>query len=367
MKNKKTIAFTIHSLNAGGSERVVCALANELIKHYNVKIICLENSKPFYELDPKIKLLSCELRVSKDQTKIASIKNHKNTVKKISTYIKNESIDLLIGFTTSVNVLSLMAAKLNRIPIIISERNNPVADPPNLLWKSLRNVFYRFAQALIVQTSSSKLFFSKIISPQKIIIIKNPIDPLLASKRKRESKSSSHKTILTVGRLDANKSQDLLLKAFAKIKDKHLWKLYIVGEGKNMEQYKTLAKQLQIDSYTHFEGNVSNIYDYYNHASIFVFTSKSEGYPNALSEALFFGIPCISTNCLFGPSDLITHEKNGILIDVDDQKMLEHQLKRLMADENLRAKLSNNAIEKSKKLNMRLISSLWIKQINKLI
>lgn len=152
MKIRKTIAFTIHSLNAGGSERVVSTLANVLSKHYDVIIISLENTKPFYELNPTIKLLSCNFIVEKSQSKITTIKNYKKAVKKISSFIKSESIDLIVSFTTSVNILSIIASKLNHIPIIISERKNSIADPPNKFWKFLKNITYRFAQFLIVQT-----------------------------------------------------------------------------------------------------------------------------------------------------------------------------------------------------------------------
>ncbi|WP_033958597.1 glycosyltransferase [Psychroserpens jangbogonensis] len=366
-KIKKTIGFTIGSLNPGGAERVITCLANELVANYNVIIITLEKCDSFYELNPKIMLLNCNLIIPENQNMIGSIRNHSKTIKKISGFIKSESIDLMIGFTTSVNVLSIISAKLNNIPIIISERNNPIADPPNKFWKILRNSLYRFTDYLVVQTSSNKDFYAKIIPSKKIVIIKNPVAPTLTSKRIIREENKKNKTILTVGRLDSNKSQDLLIKAYSNISNKNDWQLQIIGDGDKMDEYKTIAKDLNIDHTVSFLGNVSNVYDYYNNASIFVFTSKSEGYPNALAEALYFGIPSISTNCPHGPSDLIDNDINGILIEVDNQKMLEHQLKRLMIDEDLRDNLSKSAIVKSHKLDISLITSSWTEYFNKLL
>jgi len=367
MTNKKTIGFVIHSLNAGGAERVVTALANELINFYDIKIICLINCDSFYELNPKIKLLSCNVPLNQPKNKIKSIATHINTVKKIYNHIRHETIDIIIGFTTSANILALTASKLSGKPVIISERNNAELRPPNFFWKISRNILYKHADYLVVQTSANKAFFSRIVRDKKIIVIKNPISSNLASKRILEQTIKSEKSIITVGRLDENKSQSLLIKAFSNIANKDGWHLYIIGDGVKMAEYKQLAMANNVEKNISFMGNVSDIDTFYNNANIFVFTSKSEGFPNALAEALYYGVPSISTNCPHGPSDLIKHSYNGILIEVDDQEKLEFELKRLMLDKELRDKLRNNALKLSKELDINLISSLWMKYINKLL
>ncbi|MEH6538378.1 MAG: glycosyltransferase [Psychroserpens sp.] len=367
MTNRKTIGFTINSLNAGGAERVITSLANELVTNYNVIIITVIKCDSFYELNSKVKLLSCDLTVPEKQNKISAINNNIYIIKKITNLIKLESIDLLIGFTTSVNVLTILSAKLNNIPSIISERNNPVANPPNKFWKTLRNFTYKYANYLIVQTSSNKAFYSQILPSKKIVVIRNPIASVLASKRIIREKNARNKTILTVGRLDSNKAQDVLIRAFSNISKSNDWQLQLIGDGNKMEEYKTIATDHNIIDRVSFLGNVTNVHDYYNNAGIFAFTSKSEGYPNALAEALYFGMPSISTNCPHGPSDLIENEINGLLIEVDNQKMLEIQLKRLMTNENLRYNLSKSAITKSNKLDISLITASWMKYFNKLL
>ncbi|WP_053992543.1 glycosyltransferase family 4 protein [Mangrovimonas sp. TPBH4] len=363
--NKKTIGFTIGSLNAGGAERVLTSLANELIKNYNVTIITLVRCDSFYELHPQIKIRNCNLGRSGAHSTFDAIKKNIRKLQKITEIVNQEGIELLIGFTTSINVLTVISSHLSKIPSIISERNNALLDPPNKFWKTLRNITYKYANFLVVQTLANKSFYAKIVPNEKIFVIKNPIAPSLASKRLKSI--DKKKSILTVGRLDSNKSQDLLIKAFSNISENYNWYLQIVGDGKKKEDYKQLVKNLNIENQVSFLGNVTNLYDYYNDASIFVLTSKSEGFPNTLAEALYFGIPCISTNCPHGPSDLITNGINGLLIEVDNQQMLENELEKLINNKKLRNNISKNAIKKSQQLNIDLIIGLWEKLIKEVL
>lgn len=365
MSEKKNIAFLIYSLTSGGAERVLTTLANKFVNQYNVTIITLAESDSFYKLNPLIEIFNCGSQTN-ENSKFQTIKNHFKTLKIIGEIIKLKKIDLLIGFTTSVNVFTIIAARKNKIPSIISERNNPVADPPNLLWKTLRNFYYKYANYLVVQTVSNKQFFHKIMPSDKVVIIKNPIATVLAEKRILQAGISKDNIILSVGRLDANKAQDLLIKAYAKIPNAG-WQLIIIGDGDKKQSYETLTKELNISDKVIFLGNISKVHDYYNKASIFVFTSKSEGFPNALAEALYFGIPSISTNCPHGPSDLIEHNVNGILIDVDDQIMLEKQLLKLINNDDIRKTFSREAIESTEKLNIDKVTNEWLKYLNKLI
>src|SRR5690606_7498291 len=173
---KKTIAFVIGSLTAGGPERVISTLSNELIATYNIVIIELVKSNPFYKLDPAIKIVSCKSELKPSKNIFEAIRNNIFLLKKISNYIKSEKINLIIGFITNVNILTLVAARLNKIHCIISERNNPEIDnAPKKKWDFFREKLYKKADFLVVQTPLIKKFFDKLMEPEKVIILPNPL------------------------------------------------------------------------------------------------------------------------------------------------------------------------------------------------
>ena len=180
---RKHIGFVIGSLSAGGAERVISALSNELIERFDVTIITFSKSIPFYALDDKIKVVPCQANVKLPSSIIDSIILNYSLVKRISKISKLEHIDMLIGFITSANILTTIAAKLNRIPCIISERNNPLVEEVPKLWVILRRFVYPLANSLVLQTKGIKKIYEKKIKPNKIIILPNPISSKLSELR----------------------------------------------------------------------------------------------------------------------------------------------------------------------------------------
>ncbi len=117
-----------------------------------------------------------------------------------------------------------------------------------------------------------------------------------------------------MGRFISSKQQSLLINIFDTIDDNN-WKLIFLGDGPKLQELKSKAKTKKSFGRIIFEGNVSNVDEYYAKSKIFAFTSNSEGFPNALAEAMSAGCACISFDCIAGPSDLIKDEINGYLID----------------------------------------------------
>ncbi|SIS51237.1 GalNAc-alpha-(1-_4)-GalNAc-alpha-(1-_3)-diNAcBac-PP-undecaprenol alpha-1,4-N-acetyl-D-galactosaminyltransferase [Zobellia uliginosa] len=364
---RKKIAFVIYSLGSGGAERVVTGLANDLIKRHDIIIITLIKATPFYSLDQRIQIVHCSEEIKTNTNVIRSLLDGVNRVKAIQKFIKQFHIELLISFMTTSNIYSIWAAKWSKIPCIISERANHNVDiPPKSLIK-LRNYSYKYCDFLIVQTEGNKEYYTKIISPNKIVVIQNPVGKLLQSKRQLNLNSNHRKQhILNVGSLKSGKAQDLLINAFANIPNVD-WKLIFVGDGPLKQELIKLAENLGVSNQTLFVGKKKDVHTYYNEASIFVFTSEHEGFPNALMEALFFGIPSISTNCPYGPSDLISDGENGFLIPVGNQKILESKLIELMKNKELQDKFRTKAIESTKNLRVDIISEKWEKYINQLV
>lgn len=360
MKRKK-IAFIIPSLESGGAERVVSTLANALIIEFDVTIIAFYNCIPFYKLDSRIDFQFCNNEYKKEYN---SILTHFQLFNKTYKILKSKKFNIVIGFMLTANIYAIILSKLLHIPNIISERSNPHYNSISNFWILTRRFLYPFADKLVIQTNKIKNYFKVIVKDEKIEIIYNPIakDLLL----KRDLTFAKKRTILNVGRLSPSKNQDLLIKAFANIEHDN-WKLDFVGEGEYKKELSELIRIYALEDKITLFGNEPDIYKYYNSASIFVFTSKHEGFPNALTEALFFGVPCISTNCEFGPSELIDDSVNGFLIPVGDQKELEDKLTLLMNDSDLRQKFSANGIKSTMHYEASTISLQWKSLITKLL
>ncbi|WP_411032153.1 glycosyltransferase family 4 protein [Spongiimicrobium sp. 3-5] len=357
---KKKIAFVSYNLVSGGAERVLTTLANKFCDTFEVYIITLEDCTSFYPLDSRIKRLHCNLKAENKSITLSRLYDYWKTVQNLKNHIKTNEISLCISFLTATNVFTILASKWCGRPCIISERNNPIVNSPSFFWKKMRNLIYRFSNALVVQTKANKAFYSDLMPDKRIHIVPNPLEPNLASKRILPKTYAKENTILSVGRLDNNKAQGLLIRAFANIQNEN-WKVQLVGDGSAKENYESLAEDLGVADRIEFLGNCKDVWTFYNKATIFAFTSRSEGFPNALTEAMYYGIPSISTDCPHGPSELIVNGENGFLIEVDDQAELENKLSKLMADEPLRSKMGNKAMEDLQAFEIDKIKSRWEK------
>ncbi|SHF79981.1 GalNAc-alpha-(1-_4)-GalNAc-alpha-(1-_3)-diNAcBac-PP-undecaprenol alpha-1,4-N-acetyl-D-galactosaminyltransferase [Arenibacter palladensis] len=361
---KQKIAFVIPSLGAGGAERVVSTLANALINDYEVYIITFIKVVPFYKLHKDVQLMYCVDNVPPSRNIFNALKSNYILLKKINAIIKTEKIQLLIGFLTSANVLSVLAAKSNSIPSIISERNNPNKNNTNKFWKLLKNFSYPKANYLVVQTNKIKEYYTSSVDEKKLIILPNPISAELSAKRDNEAFKEN--VILNVGRLTNQKAQDVLIKSFSQIEDKN-WKLLIIGEGPKKKEYQKLIEKLDLKDRVIIKSKTKNIDKYYNSSRIFAFSSIFEGFPNALIEAMHFGIPCISTDCPTGPSELIKDGINGFLIPMNKEQVLTEKINQLISKEDLRLSFGKNGQKTVDKFKVDSVVERWNKIIKRCI
>ena len=166
--------------------------------------------------------------------------------------------------------------------------------------------------------------------------------------------------VLAAGRLVPQKGFDRLIEAFANIHGDHPnWDLVILGAGPDRQVLEIQRDKLGLNGRVFLPGRAGNVADWYGRASIFAMASLFEGFPNALLEAMAYGLPVISTDCDTGPRDLIEHDANGLLVTQGDQSALIAGLRQLMDNEDLRSRLSQNARAVIQKFAVERISRQW--------
>lgn len=348
------LCFIIYSLGNGGAERVLSTLTNYFINNYEITIITFNNEKSFYKLDERIKIVS--LNSNKNSNNIFyAIKNNINTIIKLTKEIKTINSDVVISFMTTSNILSILACKILNKPIIISERTN-YDFLSSKIWKKIRKIVYPFCNHLVVQSNYDLEKYSFV---KNVSIIENP---LFINDFTEQIQRKNY--FLAVGRLDKVKGFDMLIEAYSKLDT--TWKLIIIGEGNERKVLEEQIKRLNLSHKIELLGRKNDVEKYYMEAGVFVLSSRMEGYPNALVEAMACGCPAISFDCKTGPANIIDNGMNGILISSDDICQLVEAMKKLQLNKELRNTLSQNATMIRTKLDIENIASQWLQIIDKI-
>lgn len=329
------ITFFIYSLQGGGAERMVSRLANAMAElGHQVDIYLFDLKGIQYQIDNRIHVYNVS-----DSTK--GIRRFFNRIKGIGERIRSEKPDYIFVFMIMLipyAVLGKIFSGNRNTKIIGAERANPRIW--NRFYRVILGCFLPFCRGFVFQTEGAKSLYPKYIQKRAVVI--GNIAPDI--KEERKFNNLRHKTVCSVGRLHDDKDFWTLIKAFQiVVKTKQNAELHIYGEGPQKRELMVYADSLGIGKNIIFNGFSKNIAEELLQYEVFAFSSPSEGMPNALLEAMASGLPCVSTNCDFGPSELITDGVNGFLVDVGDACMMAERIVTLLDNRQLREKIGRNA------------------------
>ncbi len=358
------ITLVIGAMNSGGAQRVISILANYwAVSGDQVTLLTFEESKnSFFVLDPSITYVP--LRIRPRTLKFSLGINTLREILALNPAIKQSKPDAVISFLVATNIPVLISTFFLKIPVIVSERTDPKYQMIGKRLSILRALTYKYADRIVVQTKDAARYF-KLLPQNKIMVIPNPVLIPKFSPIEEELPSPS---IIAIGRLSEEKGFDLLLKAFSQIKDKHpKWRLLIFGEGPLRQELGKLAKDLGLIDQSEFHAPVKNINNYLSKSAIFVLSSRREGFPNALCEAMACGIAVISTDCPSGPKEIIRDGIDGVLIPKEDIDALAKAMDHLMSDETERKKLGNRAKEIVERYSIDKIMNEWNGMLEKVV
>jgi GalNAc-alpha-(1->4)-GalNAc-alpha-(1->3)-diNAcBac-PP-undecaprenol alpha-1,4-N-acetyl-D-galactosaminyltransferase len=378
------ITFVISSLGGGGAERVVSNMARYWAeKGWEITILTLfQGHQPLcYDLSPKVihrdllsttlssnprpdanslvalrgifKVLSpCERRVFlRDMVLIVALRQ---------AIIKTHP-QIVISFIDVTNIYVLLALQQSNLSVIVSERCDPrQVSTGDEGWDRLRHRLYPGATRLVVLDEESLSYFSAEIRQRSRVIPNAVLPPRYTAAGVPKRAQTVGKTLLAMGRLEGEKGLDLLLHAFAGIARKHpSWSLDIWGQGPLEFALKALADELGLSERVRFRGFTKQPYDVMQRADLFVLSSRYEGFPNVLLEAMACGLPVVSFNCPTGPNQIIREGIDGVLVPPCDVGALMASLDHLMSNDTERQRLADRAPEVIERFSIERVMRIW--------
>ena len=360
-------------LTKGGADRVITDKANWLSAHgYDIAIVTDTQlgRPPVFPLSPKVRLIDLAIDFSKEY-------GHNFFVRTILYYY------LMFGYKRKMKRLLLE----ERPDIVVTTLGRDISFLPNLNDGSVkigevhttryflrnfhllkkRNVFFKYLTMYFrwkMECQVKKLDALVLLAEQhkedwknmkSIYVVPNsyPFYP-------DEPSTCTNKQVIMVGRYNDAKGYDYLIPAWSVVHQRHPdWVLNVYGSGEYYEQVVSWIKEKRLENSIRLHEPTDQIMEKYLESSICVMSSRYEGFPMVLLEAMASGVPCVAFDCPYGPRNIIRHEEDGLLVDYLNSSALADGLCRLIQDEDLRKRFGRQARENVRRFSKESIMSQW--------
>ena len=333
-----------HLYNSGGMERVLTQKVNWLAAHtpHEITILTTEpvptgTPKCYFPLSEKVQVVELDIDFNADYTKpllskyYAHMRRMRAYKRALTEYIRAHKVELCIslGGKEIAFLRHLPCRTIAEMHFAMDQRRQLIeANHKNLFWSLLGRIRTRQLvravkplEQLVVLTEADKAAWEK-AGCTNVTVIPNPC---ALNSRKSKVESRKTKTVLAVGRLHEQKGFDLLLQVWQPIEDKYPeWQLRIVGEGPERIELETQIKNLHLQ-HVSLAGRTADVAKEYAAASLFVLSSRYEGLPLALIEAMWCGTPCVAFDCPQGPAELLA-DSRGWLVENGNVEKLTQQI-----------------------------------------
>ncbi len=371
--------------NYGGMERILTSKMNYLAENTILQISfltyeCQSSVLPF-GLSSKIEYYPINAPIARRtnisflhwvkayfQTRISFYKRVSNMIHSIepnivvlTSYSFNE-MDIIIDICKKNNIHIIIESHVEASTVLMSEKYKYNRFLSYLMKKwdiyILKSLYH--VDMIVTLTKGDMSFWSK--WNKKIMVIPN-----ILTIQPHEFANYSSKRVISVGRYTYQKGFDMLIEAWKLVhKIKPDWELYIWGSG-DVSIYYELCKKYELQNVIHLMPPSINIEEEYSKSSIYVMSSRYEGFGLVLSEAMSCGLPCVSFDCPYGPSEIINNNIDGFLVEKNNVKQLAEKIIILINNEELRKKMGLAAKNNVKRYSVEVIMEKWIQLFNELI
>lgn len=349
--------------SGGGVERVVCNTSNHLYKQlgYDIDILSIfekKNKHIKYEIEKDINIRY----IIDDYVFDSKYSKYKYIYNKCKSIFDENKYDIIIGCSITLNIISMMwkKNKKNNHTKLIAWEHSQYEHTTKVL-NVARKYSYKKMDGIITLTEADSLYFKDRYKNVRCIYNIRSFDSKKISKL-------DNKNLIAVGRLELEKGFDMLIDAFdiaiKKSNECKLWKLNIFGDGSEKESLINQINKYNLNDNINIRNFSTNIENEYINSSIFILSSRTESFGMVLVEAMNVGLPCISFACKNGPSEIISDNVDGFLVEPNNVDELADKIVTLVENYETRKKFARLAREKSNVFDSKKILKEWSTYLN---
>jgi GalNAc-alpha-(1->4)-GalNAc-alpha-(1->3)-diNAcBac-PP-undecaprenol alpha-1,4-N-acetyl-D-galactosaminyltransferase len=365
--NWQRLTIVIHSLSGGGSEHAAAVMASYWAEAgRDVVLVTLDSvENDQISFSPEVERVG--LGVMGESSDVwSAIKANQKRIQALRTTMLKTDPDRVISLTDRTNVLTLLAARGTDLKIVVSERTDIRHHRIGRIWEWLRKRTYPSACSIVVQTEAVGAAMKPIARQAPIHVIPNSVPaPTTTPENSTLGLPEDRNWFVGVGRLSYEKGFDRLIDAFAQISEQCLnWNLLIIGDGPEKSNLQNAAREHGLADRVTLPGWIESPWSALppsssSATSIAVLPSRYEGFPNALLEAMSHGLAPIAFDCESGPSEIISHNENGLLVPQGNIPELAAAMQTLAHENDRRTRLATAAREVTDRFSPERIFAMW--------
>ena len=337
--------------NPGGTERITSILSKELVERgHEVHVVSFvgKDKETFFEIDKRVKLHY--LAPTKDRYPFP-IRDIRRIVllKRLYKEIQPDIVLIVDAGRSFVNIPAARGYKT----ITWEHFNVDVNWHLGHRWS--RKIAAKHSDLIVTLTEPAARAYKTTFKAKNAICIYNPVTVDASEPSKLDNK-----ICMAMGWLGAQKNFIDLINAWnlTKAKDQG-WKLRIIGQGKQKQMLESRINELNLNNSIEMLPPQKDVVTQYKNASVYAMSSRNEGLPLVLIEAMAMGLPIVSYDTPTGPADIISHEKTGLLVPYMNVEALGEALDKVMLDEDLRKKFHEESLKEVEKFSVKSIVDKW--------
>lgn len=326
------VALLLADLGAGGAERAMLLLAREFLAvNVPVDLVVLRKSGELLaDIPDGVRVVALTQGQGQGKPWTLALAAFLPMLR----YLRRDRPVAILSTLTGTNLFALLTRALAGVDMrLVLREAAPLANSASRVRRMLVRRGYRHADAVVAVARGIADELGGLGLPaSRMRVIHNPVDvPTLRAKAAADLAipglgDRRRPLVLSVGRLVVQKDYGTLIRAFARLRETVAAQLLIVGEGPCRKDLEAVVAELGIGEDVFLPGHASNPYPAFRHADVFALSSRSEGFPNVLLEALALGVPVVATDCDYGPREILDNGKHGRLVPVGDVDALADAL-----------------------------------------